>query len=144
MITYDQTLGIVIITMLLPPWMLLHFISSYPLQWIHRQYLTYKVLKFNRYMTWTIILSIQYLSIQFRSIFVFKGKKTTNHCKQNNSSTPNINHQRLIWMFSLNHLGCSITRWSTSSSQSLLRFICIRKTKVNYSNSFVIIYETIF
>ena len=91
-----------------------------------------------------IVLSIKNFSVQFWSIFILERKETTDHGKKNNSSTPDINHQRLIGMFSLDHLGSCIARRSTGCSQSFFRFIGVGKTKINNSNGFVIVDKAIF
>ena len=142
-ITNYQSFRIIVITILFPPWMLLHVPSSDSLCGIYCKHLAYKILKLNWYMTWYVILTIQNLTVKFGSIFILKWKKATYHSKKNDSCTPYVHHQWLIGSFALDHLGSSIARRTTSSPQSFLRFVCIRQTKVHYSDCFVIINQTV-
>ena len=91
-----------------------------------------------------IVLSIENFSVQFGSIFILERKETTNHGKKNHSCAPDVDHQRLVGMFSLDHLGSGITRRSTGGSQPFLRFIGVGKTKVNNSDGFVIVNQAVF
>ena len=95
-------------------------------------------------MAWDIVLSIENFSVQFGSIFILERKETTDHGKKNHSGTPDVDHQRLVGMFSLDHLGSGIARRSTGGSKSFLRFIGVGKTKVNNSDGFVIVDKAVF
>lgn len=78
-----------------------------------------------------MILTSQNLAIQLRRIFILEGKKATHHSKQNNPSTPNINHQRLVRILALDHLGSSVAGRPTSGPQPFFGFVGIRKSKVH-------------
>ncbi len=85
-------------------------------------------------MFWSFIIACQNFLIKFSSVLVLKRQASTNHGIQNNPRTPNINHQRFIWSFTLNHFRSRIARRSTSRFKSFSRFVSIRKTEVNETN----------
>ena len=77
------------------------------------------------------VLTWKYLFIKLRGVAVLKWKVSTNHCKQYDSTWPDINLQSIVF-FTGNHLRGSIARWPTSRLEHLSRFIRITQTKIYY------------
>lgn len=143
MVANNEALGVIVVTVLSPPRMLLHEIDSDSFGWVNSQNLADKVLKLDWDMTWDAVLSIQNLSIQFGGIFVLEGKEAADHGKEDDPCTPDIHHQRLVRMLALDHLGGCVAWWSASCSQSFLRLVGIGESEVNYSNGLVIVDEAV-
>ena len=54
------------------------------------------------------VISTQYFLIQLACVRIFKWKKSTNHCKQNNSRRPYIYSSSKV-SFTFYHFWCSVT-----------------------------------
>ena len=143
MVAYYQSLRIVVVTIFFPPGMFFHLLHSNPLVRVNCQHSSDKILEFQRNMTRNIVLAIQYLAIEFRCILILEGEETADHGKQDDSGTPDIDHQWFIGMFAFNHFWSSIARRSTGSSESFFRFVSIGQSEVNNSDGFVVIDKAI-
>lgn len=96
------------------PFMVSYLLNCKSFTWFIIQNLLYQISSWFRYTVMKLICSRKNLFVQSICVFIFKWKVTVQHCKQNNSTRPNINLKTWI-SFTLNHLWSCITWWPTWS-----------------------------
>lgn len=95
-------------------------------------------------MAWNRILPAKNFLVKLSSIRIFERQKSTDHRIQNDACRPNIDHNRLIWLFTIDHLRRSITGGTTGRFESFTIFISIGESKVNDSDGLIIVNQNIF
>ncbi len=90
-----------------------------------------------------LIFACQYFLIQLGRLRIFKWQTPTQHSIQDNTAAPNINHDSLISIFTLNHFRSSITRRPTCCFKPFIFPISVRKPKINNPDSLIIVDQEI-
>jgi hypothetical protein len=95
-------------------------------------------------MAWNRILPAKNFLVKLSSIRIFERQKSTDHRIQNDACRPNIDHNRLIWLFTIDHLRRSITGRTTGRFESFAVLISVGESKVNDSDGLIIVNQNIF
>lgn len=89
-------------------------------------------------------ISTQYLLVQFGSVGVFEGKAAADHSIEDDSGTPDVDHDGLIRVLGLDHFRSRIAGRSTGSLESFLNLIGVGKPKVHNPDGFIEIHQQVF
>lgn len=110
--------------------MIIYLRKPISLSRINIQHLLNQILKLCADKLRKLILSRQYLFVQFCSIGIFKWQVSTDHRKQNDSARPDIHFQAIV-LLAWNHFRWSVARRPTGCLQKLTWFVSIAEPKIN-------------
>jgi hypothetical protein len=90
-----------------------------------------------------LVLSCQDLLVQGCSVLVLERQVATEHCEENDPTTPDV-AERWNVLFASNHFWCGITWRATSCFQKLPIPIRVAEAKIHNLNGLVLVNEKIF
>ena len=114
-----------------------------PFLWVCAQNLPYQVLTRITDKFWDLILSIENLMVKFVGLGVLERQEATNHCIYDNSTTPHISRETIIFLTG-NHLWGCIARTSTGSLEQLPWLVSITETKINNLDVIEVVHQQVF
>lgn len=112
------------------PWMPSNVRDVVTLIWVNDKYLFYQILQVvTKRVRYRVFRRLDLL-VQLARVFVLKRQGSRHHGEQNDTTTPYVGHQAMVFL-PLHHLRGGIARTSTSGFKHLTLFVEVAQTKIH-------------